>query len=313
MVRKLLYVTKILTAYILDLIFGDPIRVKHPVEVIGWLISWLEKRVYNFDKKKFWGGILAVTVISSTFLISYLISLVPILDIYFMYTTLATNSLGREGKKVYNLLNSGDLERAKKELSYLVSRDTGELEERDVIRSTMETISENIVDGIVAPLFYMFIGGLPLAMAYKAVNTLDSMLGYKNDRYMDFGYVSAKIDDIANFIPARITGLILIPLASFVLRLNYRNSIKIFIRDRYNHASPNSAHPESAVAGALGIQFGGRTKYFGVWMDKPTLGDKMEEFQLKHIKLNLKLMYATSVVALILFSAVTLIIIQNFI
>ncbi len=301
------YVIVILISYILDLIFGDPTFIKHPVEVIGSFINFLEKRFYRFSNKKFWGGVLVLIVVTSTLLLSYFLSKIWLLNIYFLYTTLATNSLGREGKKVYNLLKTNDLENAKKELSYLVSRDTGELEKRDVIRSTMETISENIVDGIVSPLFYMFIGGLPLAMAYKSINTLDSMLGYKNNKYKDFGYCSAKLDDLANLIPARLTGGLLIPIATFLLKYDYRNSIKIFFRDRYNHASPNSAHPESAVAGALGVQFGGKTKYFGVLMDKPTIGDRKKEFEVEDIEKNLKIMYITSILALIIFSTVYLI------
>ncbi len=168
----------------------------------------------------------------------------------------------------------------------------------------METISENTVDGVIAPMFFMFLGGLPLAMVYKAINTMDSMLGYKNEKYKDFGYFSAKIDDAANFIPARITGGILIPVACFFLKYDFKSSIRVYFRDRQNHASPNSAHPESAVAGALGVQFGGKTTYFGKEYEKPVIGDKRKEFQTEDIKKNIRILYVTSFIGLGLFSLV---------
>ena len=172
-----------------------------------------------------------------------------------------------------------------------------------IIRSTMETISENTVDGIVAPMFYMFLGGLPLSMSYKAINTLDSMVGYKNEKYIDFGKFSAKVDDVANFIPARITGIFII-LASMILGYNGKEAWRIFFRDRKNHSSPNSAHSEASVAGALGVQFGGRVSYFGKEVDKPTRGDKKKEFEIEDIKKNIKIMYATSFLSLVVFSAI---------
>ena len=184
-----------------------------------------------------------------------------------------------------------------------MSRDTGTMDEKMIIRSTMETISENTVDGIVAPMFYMFIGGLPLGMTYKAINTLDSMVGYKNEKYMEFGKFSAKVDDVANFIPARITGIFII-IVSFILHYDYKNSFKIFFRDRKNHSSPNSAHAEASVAGALGVQFGGRVSYFGKETEKPTIGDKIKDFELEDIKKNIKIMYVTSFLSLVIFSLI---------
>jgi len=174
-----------------------------------------------------------------------------------------------------------------------------------IIRSTMETISENTVDGIVAPMLYMFLGGLPLSMTYKAINTFDSMVGYKNEKYMDFGKFSAKLDDVANFIPARITG-ILIVIASMILGYDYKNSLKIFIRDRKNHSSPNSGHAEAGVAGALGVQFGGRVSYFGKEVDKPVIGNKIKDFELEDIKKNIKIMYVASFLSLAVFSVISL-------
>lgn len=312
--NKLTLVIKIWIAYILDLIFGDPQNIIHPVQIIGKMISLGEKillKEKSGSRYKFFAGIiLNIFVVSITYGLTCLIyksskisGVFTLIEIYLMYTVFSVNSLAREGNRVYNILKEGDIEKARKDLSYLVSRDTETMDEKMIIRSTMETISENTVDGIVAPMFYMFLGGLPLAMTYKAINTLDSMVGYKNEKYMDFGKFSAKIDDVANFIPARITG-VLIVAASMILRYNYKNSLKMFIRDRKNHSSPNSAHAEASVAGALGVQFGGRVSYFGKEVDKPVIGDKIKDFELEDIKKNIKIMYATSFLSLVLFSVI---------
>ena len=311
-------VIKIWIAYVLDLIFGDPQNIIHPVQIIGKMInigekSLLEKKYKSDRKYKFFAGmILNITVISLTYGITYLIRrtsensiILTVAEIYLMYTVFSINSLAREGNRVYNILKEGNIERARKDLSYLVSRDTGTMDEKMIIRSTMETISENTVDGIVAPMLYMFLGGLPLSMTYKAINTFDSMVGYKNEKYMDFGKFSAKLDDVANFIPARITG-ILIVIASMILGYDYKNSLKIFIRDRKNHSSPNSGHAEAGVAGALGVQFGGRVSYFGKEVDKPVIGDKIKDFELEDIKKNIKIMYVVSFLSLVVFSIISL-------
>ena len=316
--NKLTLVIKIWIAYVLDLIFGDPQNIIHPVQIIGKMINIGEKSLlgkkYKSDRKyKFFAGmILNITVISLTYGITYLIRrtsensiIFTVAEIYLMYTVFSINSLAREGNRVYNILKEGNIERARKDLSYLVSRDTETMDEKMIIRSTMETISENTVDGIVAPMLYMFLGGLPLSMTYKAINTFDSMVGYKNEKYMDFGKFSAKLDDVANFIPARITG-ILIVIASMILGYDYKNSLKIFIRDRKNHSSPNSGHAEAGVAGALGVQFGGKVSYFGKEVDKPVIGDKTKDFELEDIKKNIKIMYAASFLSLVMFSVISL-------
>ena len=314
--NKLTLVIKIWIAYILDLIFGDPQNIIHPVQIIGKIISLGEKillKEKSGSRYKFFAGIiLNIFVVSITYGLTCLIyksskisGVFTLIEIYLMYTVFSVNSLAREGNRVYNILKEGNIEKARKDLSYLVSRDTETMDEKMIIRSTMETISENTVDGIVAPMFYMFLGGLPLAMTYKAINTLDSMVGYKNEKYMDFGKFSAKIDDIANFIPARITGFLIVA-ASMILRYNYKNSLKIFIRDRKNHSSPNSAHAEASVAGALGVQFGGRVSYFGKEVDKPVIGDKIKDFELEDIKKNIKIMYAASFLSLVMFSVISL-------
>jgi len=309
-VNRLIFFIKIWIAYVLDLIFGDPQNVVHPVQVIGKIISAGEKVLLRKKYKFLAGAVLNIFTVSITYTLMYLISksvkisvFFMIIEIYLMYTIFSINSLAREGNRVYRILKEGDIEKARKDLSYLVSRDTEMMDEKMIIRSTMETISENTVDGIVAPMFYMFLGGMPLAMAYKAINTLDSMVGYKNEKYMDFGKFSAKVDDAANFIPARITG-ILIVLASMILGYNYKNSLKIFIRDRKNHSSPNSAHSEASVAGALGVQFGGKVSYFGKEIDKPTIGDKTKEFELEDIRKNIRIMYVTSFLSLVIFSLI---------
>lgn len=308
--NRLIFFIKIWIAYVLDLIFGDPQNVVHPVQVIGKIISAGEKVLLRKKYKFLAGAVLNIFTVSITYTLMYLISksvkisvFFMIIEIYLMYTIFSINSLAREGNRVYRILKEGDIERARKDLSYLVSRDTETMDEKMIIRSTMETISENTVDGIVAPMFYMFLGGMPLAMAYKAINTLDSMVGYKNEKYMDFGKFSAKVDDAVNFIPARITG-ILIVLASMILDYDYKNSLKIFIRDRKNHSSPNSAHSEASVAGALGVQFGGKVSYFGKETDKPTIGDKTKEFELEDIRKNIRIMYVTSFLSLVIFSLI---------
>ena len=316
--NKLTLVIKIWIAYVLDLIFGDPQNIIHPVQIIGKMInigekSLLEKKYKSDRKYKFFAGmILNITVISLTYGITYLIRrtsensiILTVAEIYLMYTVFSINSLAREGNRVYNILKEGNIEKARKDLSYLVSRDTGTMDEKMIIRSTMETISENTVDGIVAPMLYMFLGGLPLSMTYKAINTFDSMVGYKNEKYMDFGKFSAKLDDVANFIPARVTG-ILIVISAMILGYDYKNSLKIFIRDRKNHSSLNSGHAEAGVAGALGVQFGGRVSYFGKEVDKPVIGDKTKDFELEDIKKNIKIMYAASFLSLVVFSVISL-------
>lgn len=309
--NRLIIFIKIWIAYVLDLIFGDPQNVVHPVQVIGKIISAGEKVLLRKKYKFLAGAVLNIFTVSITYTSMYLISksvkisvFFMSIEIYLMYTIFSINSLAREGNRVYRILKEGDIEKARKDLSYLVSRDTEMMDEKMIIRSTMETISENTVDGIVAPMFYMFLGGMPLAMAYKAINTLDSMVGYKNEKYMDFGKFSAKVDDVANFIPARITG-ILIVLASMILGYDYKNSLKIFIRDRKNHSSPNSGHAEAGVAGALGVQFGGRVSYFGKEVDKPVIGDKTKDFELEDIRKNIRIMYVTSFLSLVMFSVIS--------
>ena len=303
-------------AYLLDLIIGDPYSFPHPVRFIGNLIRFTEGKIRKIFKSKNQlkiGGFLLWTItVGFTALVTGLIlNLLCINNIFYviiasiiLYTTLSTKCLADEAKKIYEVLKTGDIEKSRKQLSYIVGRDTTSLSENEIIRATVETVAENTVDGIISPMMYGFIGGPVLAMAYKAINTLDSMVGYKNEKYGDIGFASAKIDDIANFIPARITPFFMM-IASFILGFNSKKSIKIAMRDRKNHKSPNCAYAEGAVAGALEVQLGGTNMYFGEKVYKPTIGDKDRELEAEDILRTNKIMYLTSFIALVIFSIIT--------
>lgn len=306
-------------AYLLDLIIGDPYSFPHPVRFIGSLIRFTEGKIRKIFKSKNQlkiGGFLLWTItVGFTALVTGLIlNLLCINNIFYviiasiiLYTTLSTKCLADEAKKIYEVLKTGDIEKSRKQLSYIVGRDTTSLSENEIIRATVETVAENTVDGIISPMMYGFIGGPVLAMAYKAINTLDSMVGYKNEKYGDIGFASAKIDDIANFIPARITPFFMM-IASFILGFNSKKSIKIAMRDRKNHKSPNCAYAEGAVAGALEVQLGGTNMYFGEKVYKPTIGDKDRELEAEDILRTNKIMYLTSFIALVIFSIITYIV-----
>lgn len=283
-------------AFILDLILGDPRWFPHPVVFIGRLISLLENIFRRFIKTKIWellaGCILATVVPVSAFLVPYWLigtassfgqSAGWMAAVFLGYTAIAARSLYSEPQKVAKLLLTGDLPGARKELSCLVGRDTHNLDEKGITRALVETVAENASDGIIAPLFYLAIGGPPLAMAYKAVNTLDSMVGYKNERYLYFGRASARLDDIANYIPARITAILLV-FAAFILRKDWKGAWRITLRDGRNHPSPNSGYPEAAVAGALGIKLGGLSSYDGVHCNKPTIGDDKQQLNIRDVR-----------------------------
>lgn len=306
-------------AYLLDLVLGDPYSFPHPVRFIGNLIRFTEGKIriiFKSKKQLKIGGFLLWTItVGFTALVTNLIlNLLCINNIFYviiasiiLYTTLSTKCLADEAKKIYEVLKTGDIEKSRKQLSYIVGRDTTSLNENEIIRATVETVAENTVDGIISPMMYGFIGGPVLAMAYKAINTLDSMVGYKNEKYGDIGFASAKIDDIANFIPARITPFFMM-IASFILGFNSKKSIKIAMRDRKNHKSPNCAYAEGAVAGALEVQLGGTNMYFGEKVYKPTIGDKDRELEAEDILRTNKIMYLTSFIALVIFSIITYIV-----
>lgn len=304
---------EVIIAYILDLILGDPQGYPHPVRIIGEFVSFLEEKLRRIYKgtegEKKAGIILCATVVLLTYGVVYaLLFVISILgkyvvmavSIFLIYTALATRSLDVEVRKVYKSLKDGDIDAARKHLSMIVSRETDRLDEKDIARAAIETVAENINDGIVAPIMYAVIGGAPLVLAYKAASTLDSMVGYKNEKYINFGWASAKLDDILNFIPARITGM-LIPVAAWLLGYDGKNSFRIMLRDRLKHDSPNSAHGEAAVAGALGIKLGGTNYYFGRPENKPILGEGKRDIKAEHIIDAIKIMYITSLISLFFF------------
>lgn len=216
-----------------------------------------------------------------------------------MLIPISVKSLSKEAREVFKTLKENNLILARKKLSLIVGRDTERLDEKEIIRATIETVAENTVDGVTAPLFYLILGGPALGMAYKAVNTLDSMIGYQNEKYQEFGWPAAKLDDLANYLPVRLTGLIF-PLASFLCGQKARESAKVMFRDGKKHPSPNAGISEAAMAGSLGVQLGGLNYYQGEPSFKPYLGNPQEELSLKHIKKAVKLMYTTSIIFLIL-------------
>ncbi|MBE9536740.1 MAG: cobalamin biosynthesis protein CobD, partial [Proteobacteria bacterium] len=208
-------------------------------------------------------------------------------------STLSCRGLAKAAKAVLVPLEKGDMASAREALSHIVGRQTSKLEEEEIVRATVETVAENTSDGVIAPLFYLFLGGVPLAMAYKAINTLDSMLGYKNDRYKDFGWASARLDDFANFIPARLTALLMVAVA-FILKMDWRQAWRIMARDNSNHPSPNAGWPEAATAGALGVQLGGENSYPGRVEQRPYIGDAKNKLNPDAISACLRIMYFTS-------------------
>jgi adenosylcobinamide-phosphate synthase len=301
---------EIVGAYILDLFIGDPIWLFfHPVRVIGWLVENLETLLRKSVKNERLAGVILVVLVTSivglgSFTIIQLATVInPLLgsalSLVLIYSTLAVKDLDIETMRVYYALKKGKTCLARKELSLIVGRDTCNLDRHDIIRASIETVAENIVDGIISPFFYAFMGGAPLALVYKAVNTLDSMVGYKNEKYKNFGWAAAKTDDLLNFIPARISA-ILLPIAGMLVGRNGLRSWRIIRRDSKNNPSPNSGIPEAAVAGALNIQLGGVNYYGGVAYVKPFIGDNADSLSLSHIKDAVKIAYVSSALALVL-------------
>ena len=310
----------IVAGFILDLIFGDPHWLPHPTCLIGNLIGFLEKNLRRLlapgkTALLLGGALMVVVVISLSYVVPYAVLMLAeqvspwlrfALETIMFYQIFATKCLRDESMKVYTALHNNDLADARVKLSWIVGRDTKELTAEEVTKGAVETVAENTADGIIAPMFYMFIGGAPLAFLYKGINTMDSMVGYKNDKFLYFGRCAAKLDDVANFIPARITGILMI-LASYFLNMNAAGAWKIFWRDRYNHLSPNSAMTESVTAGALNIQLGGDHYYFGKLVHKDTIGDDIRPVVAEDIVAVNNLLYMTAVISLLLFSLVYLV------
>ena len=315
----MLHLAAIIAGFILDLIFGDPHWLPHPICLIGNLIGSIERNLRprlepNKGALLLGGALMVIIVLVISFVVPMAILLAAgmvsswlafALETLMCYQIFATKCLRDESMKVYTALHNHDLADARVKLSWIVGRDTQNLDEEEITKGAVETVAENTADGIIAPMFYMFLGGVPLAFLYKGINTMDSMVGYKNDKFLYFGRCAAKLDDLANLLPARITGLVMIG-AAFVLGLDGKNAWKIFWRDRYNHLSPNSAMTESVTAGALNIQLGGDHFYFGKLVHKDTIGDDIRPVCPEDIVKTNRLLYMTAVLCLVLFSSVYL-------
>lgn len=295
---------------LLDLLFGDPVWLYHPVRLIGNWISWAERQLRKVCGSHLMaaGGVLWVMTALMAFLIPFALlalagwlhpALRFLLETFWCFQILAARSLSSESRKVYEKLKESDLPGARRAVSMIVGRDTEKLTEEGVTKAAVETVAENTSDGVTAPLIYMMIGGAPLGFLYKAVNTMDSMLGYKNDRYLYFGRIPAKMDDIFNYIPARITGL-LMTAAAFLTGLDGKNAWKIYRRDRRKHASPNAAQTESVCAGALGVQLAGDAVYFGKVYKKEFIGDALRRIEPEDILRTRRLMYAAEFLTFLL-------------
>ena len=311
-----------LIGMILDWIFGDPVWLYHPVRIIGKWIAFLEKifrklagdQEGNEKKLLIAGGILWTLVILASAAVPMGILYLAekfspcaafVLECFWCYQLLAARSLGKESKKVYKKLIQDDLPGARLAVSMIVGRDTENLTVEGVTKAAVETVAENTNDGVIAPLIYMLIGGPILGFVYKAVNTMDSMLGYKNEKYLYFGRVAAKMDDVAGFIPARISALLMI-LASCLLGMDGKNALWIWKRDRRKHASPNAAQTEAVCAGALQVQLAGDAWYFGKIHEKDTIGDPIRDIEPRDILRSEKLMIGTEVLTFLLFGGIRL-------
>ncbi|MBQ1993501.1 MAG: cobalamin biosynthesis protein CobD [Lachnospiraceae bacterium] len=303
-----------LIGFILDLIIGDPRWIYHPVRLIGKLIEVTERllrKIFPDTEKGLLvaGGFLVLIVSGiSTGIIFCLVYFSYRANIYagiavesiLSYFILATKSLKVESMKVYEKLKEKDLEGSRYAVSMIVGRDTASLDEKGVTKAAVETVAENLSDGVIAPMIFLLIGGSVFGTFYKAINTMDSMVGYKNDKYIYFGRAAAKMDDFVNFIPARISAVMLI-LGSGICGKDIKNAVKIFRRDRYNHSSPNSAQTESVCAGALRIRLAGDAFYFGKLVKKPYIGDDLSAVTPENIKDVNQMMYASAILTMLIF------------
>lgn len=322
----MIYSLQIALSLVLDFIFGDPRWYPHPIRGVGWLIERSEYLFRRSFKNERVAGVCTVcTVISITVLVVAIPLVIAaaissvfegLLAILFLYMAVSTKDLLVHSNDVFNSLTGGDaIEESRKKIGMIVGRDTTQLTEEEISKACVETVAENMVDGTTAPLFYAVLGSflapfVPLSpigcsavlvFGYKAVNTMDSMIGYKNDKYLNFGRAAAQLDDLVNYIPARLSGRILVA-AAFLLGLDWKKSRKIYLRDKANHSSPNAAHPEAAVAGALHLRLGGPSVYFGKIVEKPWIGDGVEVPDPRHIKATNRLV----VVGIMLFITILL-------
>lgn len=316
------------TGFLLDCIFGDPAWMYHPIRVIGNLISVLEKglrkllcsRIPASEQKKknerevLAGGILWILTVSLSFLVPAVLLFAAgkvhpavrfLLETFWCYQIFAARCLVGESKKVYQKLKEDDLPGARRAVSMIVGRDTENLTAEGVTKAAVETVAENTSDGVTAPLLFLLIGGAPLGFLYKAVNTMDSMLGYKNEKYLYFGRIPAKMDDIFNYIPARLTAWFMVA-AAFLTGMDGENAWKIYLRDKRKHASPNSAQSEAVCAGALDVQLAGDAVYFGKVYKKDYIGDAIRKIEPEDILRAGKLMYMTTILMMVVFGGLLL-------
>jgi adenosylcobinamide-phosphate synthase len=291
-----------LLAYILDLLVGDPPGWPHPVRLLGRIIQYWESTLYQ-DRVRagavFWLAVMGSTLVL-VFGVLLLIGLTPpwvgmVVLTYCLYAGLATRSLHRESQKVESALKRGDLEAARATLAMIVGRETANLSPEEIWRAMIETVAENLADGVVAPMFYILILGLPGLILYKAANTMDSMVGYKNYWYARFGKVAARMDDVLNFIPARLTAILMVPTAALLGR-DWRGACRTLWRDRTHAASPNAGWPEAAMAGAVGVRLGGSSIYFGRVVEKPFIGEALEPLDRRRYRRAIRVLYGTSLV-----------------
>ena len=317
-----------ITGFLLDCIFGDPAWMYHPIRVIGNLISVLEKglrkllcsRIPASEQEKknrrevLAGGILWILTVSLSFLVPAVLLFAVgkfhpavrfLLETFWCYQIFAARCLVGESKKVYQKLKEDDLPGARRAVSMIVGRDTENLTAEGVTKAAVETVAENTSDGVTAPLLFLLIGGAPLGFLYKAVNTMDSMLGYKNEKYLYFGRIPAKMDDVFNYIPARLTAWFMI-VAAFLTGMDGKNAWKIYLRDKRKHASPNSAQSESVCAGALDVQLAGDAVYFGKVYKKDYIGDAIRKIEPEDILRAGKLMYMTTILMMVVFGGLLL-------
>ena len=317
-----------ITGFLLDCIFVDPVWMYHPIRVIGNLISVLEKELRKLlcsripaseqEKKNrrevLAGGILWILTVSLSFLVPAVLLFAAgkvhpavrfLLETFWCYQIFAARCLVGESKKVYQKLKEDDLPGARRAVSMIVGRDTENLTAEGVTKAAVETVAENTSDGVTAPLLFLLIGGAPLGFLYKAVNTMDSMLGYKNEKYLYFGRIPAKMDDVFNYIPARLTAWFMI-VAAFLTGMDGKNAWKIYLRDKRKHASPNSAQSESVCAGALDVQLAGDAVYFGKVYKKDYIGDAIRKIEPEDILRAGKLMYMTTILMMVVFGGLLL-------
>lgn len=316
--KIMILILPLIIGFFLDLIFGDPYELPHPIRLIGSMIAKLElffrKHMPKYEKAA--GTMLAITVLLLSLMVSAMILFVCyrvnlILGIaaesILCYYLLAAKCLKTESMKVYSAIAEKNIEKARLAVSMIVGRDTKPLDESGIIKATVETVAENTSDGVTAPIFYITLFGAAGGFAYKAANTMDSMLGYKNEKYINFGRFAAKLDDVLNFIPARLTALLMI-LSAYLLGFDGKNAWKIWRRDRLNHASPNSAQTEAVCAGALDIMLAGNAYYFGKLCEKKTIGDEIRPIEAEDICRVNRLMYCTAVMMLVILIAIRILI-----